>query len=141
MTNGGPHAFSWGDETGHEQYHRQMYGVLDHVDDQWTRYKIMTTGLNMARKHVAARNRGRADWTARHGPDPDAWPMPHPPGVVWIPDSFAAVCFRCLWIDDDAADLDDAERLAREHALSFLTRPFPALLREPLMVWQVSAGG
>ncbi len=140
MTSGEPVAFSWGNETGHEEYHWQMYGDRGESGDAWTRYKILTTGLNVARKHVAARNRGRADWIVRHGSDPDAWPMPHPPGVVWIPERFAAVCLRCLWLDYHAPFHADAEHSAREHARSFLPAGSPSglLLPEPLPVWQVS---
>lgn len=86
--------FSAGDDAGWENYHGQMFDLAS-APNAFIRWRIKSTGVNIARALMAARNRGRSAWTAEHGPDPTGWPLPHPPAVLWLPYAGYAACLQC----------------------------------------------
>jgi hypothetical protein len=134
-----PQLADWwpGDETGSTEYHEQMFTITDETPG-FVRWKILSAGLSVARSLAAARNHGRASWIAEYGADPSAWPLLHPPTVLWIPDSATAACFGCLWIDHRVSRPVDAGRAARQHASEFVTQSTEAgqqLLAGPIRVW------
>jgi hypothetical protein len=126
-------------DAGWETYHEQMFD-LSEAPNAFIRWKILSSGVNLARQLAGARNRGRAAWVAEHGQDPDAWPLPHPPAVLWMPTVASAACLRCLWLGyRGVGDPDEAAAAARGHAAEYVTADSAAarlLLREPLPVWQ-----
>lgn len=133
-----PAAPPWwpGDESGYEHYHRRLF-TLTAASSGFTRWKVLSTGMSIARQLAGARNAGRAAWTAQHGPEPAGWPLQHPPAVLWIPEMAYAACLRCWWVAGSAAERGEAADAARGHATSFLAVDAPALplLLEPVGVW------
>lgn len=130
-------AASRDDDTGWQKYHRRMFDVSQAPND-FIRWKMNSSGVNIARGLMAARNRGGAAWVDEHGPDPTGWPLPHPPAVLWMPSSATAACLRCYWVDDRGIRTpDEAAVLARLHAAEYLPAGSPALrlLAAPLPVW------
>lgn len=127
-------------EAGWQEFHQQMFD-LSSAPSSWIRFKMLSTGVNIARQLLAARNRGRAAWVERWGSDPVAWPLAHPPVVLWLPYSATAACLRCLWIDDAPRSPEDAAASAREHARSLGdVRPEgEELLTQPLAVFRRDA--
>lgn len=131
-----------GDETGWERYHEQMFDLAA-APNGFVRWKIQSTGVNIARQLAGARNRGAAAWRTEHGDDPDRWPLAHPPAVVWMPYAASAACLRCLWIDHTVSRPDQAAAAARRHSLKYLPEGSEAvrLLLDPLRVWARHAPG
>lgn len=126
-----------GDESGYDEYHRQLYTITP-ATSGFVRWKITSSGMNVARQLAGARNMGRAVWEREHGADPAAWPLPHPPAVLWMPHIARAACLRCMWLGDSAGDPGAVAGAARRHAASFLPEasPAPPLLLQPIRVWQ-----
>lgn len=134
-----PVAEPWnpGDDTGWRDYHRQMFDLAS-APNGFVRWKINSTGVNVARALMGARNRGRAAWVAQYGLEPVRWPLPHPPAVVWMPYMAHAACLRCTWIGSGDSAADDAASAAREHASEYLPSDSPALqlVDAPMPVWR-----
>ena len=135
---------SWwppGSESGWEDYHQQMYD-LDSAQDGFSRWKIKSAGVNVARQVASARNRCLAAWVREHGADPLLWPLPHAPAVLWLPSSARAACLACHWVEPHPTAVDLAAASARRHAVEYLPagRVDLGLLLAPLPVVQ-SYGG
>ncbi len=64
----------------------------------FAQWKVYSTGVNVARQLAGARNRGRQSWLTEHGTDPERWPLPHPPLVLWLPYRPFAACAACTWL-------------------------------------------
>ncbi len=129
-----------GDESGWEDYHRQLYDLAS-ATDGFSRWKIQSSGVNVARQLASARNRGLAAWVRTHGTDPEDWPLQHPPAVLWLPSMAHAGCLRCWWVTDALSSVDAAAAAARRHAVRSAEAVLPAdLLLSPLPVWQSYAG-
>lgn len=129
-----------GDESGWEEYHRQRYDLAG-ARDGFSRWKIQSSGVNVARQLASARNRGLAAWVRRHGPDPDVWPLAHPPAVLWLPSVAQSACLRCWWLGEVSSSADAAAVAARRHALQRGAEDSSVKhLLDPLAVWQ-SYGG
>ena len=82
---------SWG------PYHQVLFRPREVTP--WVRYKIMTTGVNVARRLWDEREQKRVEYEAAHGDDPEEWPVRHP-GVVlesvqWMAH---AACLGCQWL-------------------------------------------
>lgn len=116
-----------GDESGYEEYHRQLF-TLDATSSGFARWKVFSTGVNIARQLAGARNAGRADWMARHGVDPGSWPLQHPPVILWIPKMAYAACVRCRCLGASTSERSSAASAARRHAAAGLSAGDPALL-------------
>lgn len=125
-----------GDESGYQDYHRQRYAISS-TTSGFARWKILSSGINICRQLAGARNLGRATYIREHGPDQTAWPLPHPPAVLWTPAMAHAACLGCMWLGDSSGDAGEAAGSARRHAASFLPPSGPGLrlLLEPLPVW------
>ena len=127
------------DWSGWEVYHEQMFDVSK-ARSGWIAWKINSTGVNIARQLVATRNAARLGYLAEHGPLEAAWPLPHPPAVLWMPHFAHAACLGCLWLmDGERGDAASAGAAARAHARErapgraeleqLLERPLPVLPR------------
>jgi len=46
-----------------------------------------------------------------------AWPLAHPPAVLWFPDSASAARLPCYWLDFSARKVATAAEAARRHAI------------------------
>jgi hypothetical protein len=130
-----------GDESGYEEYHRQLF-TLTAMSSGFTRWKVLSTGINIARQLAGARNSARAAWVAQYGAEPAGWPLQHPPVVLGIPEMAYAACRGCWWLSGSPSEGSPSEReaaadAARGHAAQSLAvgRPALALLLEPLAVW------
>jgi hypothetical protein len=124
-----------GDESGYEHYHRQLF-TLAAGSSGFTRWKVLSTGINIARQLAGARNAARTDWTAQHGLEPAGWPLQHPPAVLWIPEVAYPACLRCWWLGGSATGRGEAAGAARRHATSVLAVDAPLLLLlQPVGVW------
>ncbi len=131
-----------GDESGWEHYHRHMYDV-DEAENDFIRWKMLSSGVNTALQVASARNRALKFWMKEHGEDRSTWPFPHPPAVLWQPCVVArAACLGCWWLDDYCVSPDGAAASARRHCLeSTAESPLDLhLLLRPLRVWQSNAG-
>jgi hypothetical protein len=131
-----------GDESGYEEYHRRLF-TLTARSTGFTRWKVLSTGINIARQLAGARNAGRAAWTARHGKEPAGWLLQHPPAVLWIPEVAYAACLRCWWLGGSNSERADAADAAKRHTALFLAVGDPALvvLLEPVAMWTHPAPG
>ena len=103
---------SWG------PYHRALF--RPHEVTPWIRFKIMTSGVNVARRLWDEREALRVDYEAIHGGDPEEWPVRHP-GIVlesvqWIAH---AACLGCQWFDRDGTSMQKQDwRIAAAEAAS-----------------------
>jgi hypothetical protein len=105
----------------------------------FVRWKIQTTGVNISQQLAGARNRGRAEWVAKHGRDEASWPLAHPPAVLWIPDMAYAACLRCSWLDHSVHKVRDAAASARQHSALHIDPDDTVALRylaKQLKVWR-----
>ncbi len=125
------------DETGWEAYHRQMFD-LSKVTNAFHRWKVNSTGVNMARTRRGIRNRARAAWIAEHGTLTAGWPLAHPPVVLWVPDVADPACLGCDWLGPGSFDPNLTGNHARHHATAHLPEGAarPVLLDAPLRVWR-----
>jgi hypothetical protein len=125
-----------GDESGYQEYHRQLFSLTS-MSCGFTRWKVLSTGINIARQLAGARNAARATWVALYGAEPAGWPLQHPPVVLWIPEMAYAACRGCWWLGDSSDERGAAADAARRHAVQSLAvgHPALALLLEPLAVW------
>lgn len=129
---------SGADDAGWEDYHGQMFNLTP-APNTFIAWKRQSTGVNVARGLMAARNRGCAAWIADHGDDPDAWPLLHPPAVLWMPFAATAACLRCTWVHGPSAlSVDEAAVLARGHSEAHLpdSDQVTLLLWRQLPVWR-----
>jgi hypothetical protein len=101
-------------------YHKQMFPSFYSDDTSpFLRWKAGSTGANIAQGLWEARERQRQLWQARFGDDPEAWPIAHPPVVLWMPYAADAACLACTWITPGAfGDPRLAGNEARAHALA-----------------------
>jgi hypothetical protein len=139
-----PAAPPWwpGDESGYEQYHRQLF-TLTAASSGFTRWKVLSTGMSIARQLAGARNAGQAAWVAQHGSEPAGWPLQHPPAVLWIPEVAYAACLGCWWLGGSTSQRGGAADAAGQHAALFLDvgDPTLVLLLEPVVMWTHPAPG
>jgi hypothetical protein len=91
----------------------------------WIRFKVMSTGVNVARRLWDQREELRAAYEAEHGSDPENWPHRHP-GIVIDAVQFVAhtACLGCQWIDQPGSSMEEtgwreaAAAVARRHERS-----------------------
>ena len=128
------------DDTGWADYHAQMFDLNKVPPGSFLRWKIQSSGVNIARQLAEARNRGLTAWTEGHGPVAD-WSSPHPPTVLWMPYMAYGACFGCTWLENAGGDdVDGAAGLAGDHASGHLPAGTDGrLLRVPLAVWRRDA--
>ena len=69
-----------------------------------------------------AREKGRTEWAAEHGGDTSAWPVPHPPFVLHLPQIYWAACLGCTWVVRGGVDPLTAQALAASHAAEYGAR-------------------
>lgn len=118
-------------------YYDAMYDAAA-APSALVRWKMGSTGRRIANDLAAARTRSLAAWQAERGVDPDTWPLPHPPAVLWLPDVAVAVCLRCSWLDRHGHGVPEATTAARRHALEYLADGDVVarqILDAPLPVW------
>ena len=124
------------DYTGSNEYWEQMFPP-DPTLNGFIRWKRSSTGVHMAERRAAIRNRGRADWVEQHGADPDAWPLAHPPLLIWVPSVYIGVCARCYWLNymgsTGDASAEDAIKHSAEHGAD---REALERWGRPLKVWR-----
>jgi hypothetical protein len=103
---GGPRAKSelierWTPSTsiGRRAYHKSFFPPGGLVTP-WIRFKVMSTGVNVARRLWDQREELREAYEVEHGSDQDDWPHRHP-GIVIDPVQWVAhaACLGCQWID------------------------------------------
>lgn len=130
--------WSPGDPSGSVQYHEQMFD-LSTAESGFVRWKIQSTGVNISQQLAGARNRGRAEWLDKHGRDEAAWPLAHPPAVLWMPDTAWAACLRCYWLDNSVRKVSEAAASARRHSAQHINPHDTIALRhlaKQLKVWR-----
>jgi hypothetical protein len=74
----------------------------------WIRFKVMSTGVNVARRLWDQREEVREAYEAVHGSDPDSWPH-RDPGIVIDAVQFVAhaACLGCQWIDQPGTSMEE----------------------------------
>ena len=91
----------------------------------WIRFKVKSTGVNVARRLWDQREELREAYEVEHGSDPDNWPHRHP-GIVIDAVQFVAhaACLGCQWIDQPGTPMEElgwreaCAALARRHESS-----------------------
>lgn len=129
---------SEGDQALADVYHRTLWDV-ESVEDPFVRWMMRSTGMKIARGLAQARGRALAAWTAEHGEESEAWPLPHPPAVLWTPSVANAACLGCTWLARCDHTARGCAREARRHAtgsIKGLNEYQEGLLTEPLTVWR-----
>jgi hypothetical protein len=92
---------------GWRAYHKAMFPPGWPVT-AWIRFKVMSTGVNIARRLWDQREELRAAYEAEHGSDPENWPHRHP-GIVIDAVHFVAhaACLGCQWIDQPGTSMEE----------------------------------
>ena len=92
---------------GWRAYHQSMFPP-DRLVTPWIRFKVMSTGVNIARRLWDHRDELREAYEAEHGSDPDNWPHRHP-GIVIDAVQFVAhaACLGCQWIDQPGTSMKE----------------------------------
>lgn len=118
-------------------YYRAMYPRHAEPASALLSWKYRTSAVGIAKNAWTACERAREDWCARYGADVSAWPLDHPPVVLWLPLIYYGACLRCTWIDVRKTRRDEvkvAGREARKHAISMGADPGAArALRIPVV--------
>ena len=100
-------------------YYRLLYPGAARPRSNFDAWKYATTAVDIARALWGSRERALLHWEADLGPDPGAWPLAHPPVVLWSPYIAHGACLACTWISAGAgSDLRRAGRRARKHSIS-----------------------
>jgi hypothetical protein len=91
----------------------------------WIRFKVMSTGVNIARRLWDQREELREAYEVEHGSEQDGWPHRHPGIVIdavqWVAH---AACLGCQWIDQPGTSMSDegwreaSAAVARRHESS-----------------------
>jgi hypothetical protein len=111
---GGPSAKSelieqWTPSTsiGWRAYHKSLFPPGGLVTP-WIRFKVMSTGVNVARRLWDQREELREAYQAVHGSDPESWPHRHPRIVIDAVQFVAhAACLACQWIDMPGTSMEE----------------------------------
>jgi hypothetical protein len=80
--------------------------------NQWSRWKYLSTCMNIAEAYWSARERARLSWesSAREL-------IEHPPVVLWLPYTAHGACLGCTWIDQEGSgSIEEAAVSARRHS-------------------------
>jgi hypothetical protein len=109
---------------GWRAYHKSFFPPGGLVTP-WIRFKVMSTGVNVARRHWNQREELRAAYEAKYGSDAENWPHRHP-GIVIDAVQFVAhaACLGCQWIDQPGTSMEEpgwreaAAAVARRHESS-----------------------
>ena len=105
-----PSTTSWG------AYHRAIFPSREPVTP-WIRFKLMSSGVNIARRLWDERESLRLEYEAVHGGDSQDWPVSHP-GVVLESVKWVAhpACLGCQWFHRGVSmhDHDWRERAAEQ---------------------------
>jgi len=96
-------------------YYRQMFPGHEHPGSAFAAWKYATTAVDVAVTCWEAREKGRVDWVAEHGSDSAAWPVLHPPFVLYLPQLYWAACLGCTWVLRGGRDPSTAQALAAGH--------------------------
>lgn len=99
-------------------YFRQLFPGHAHPESEFDAWKYASTGVNVTRALWDARERIRAQWESEQGSDPSAWPVVHPPLVVWMPMAANPACLQCTWIGSSTgSSVELAGSHARDHSI------------------------
>ena len=91
-TPGIGYADTWG------PYHELLFPLR--MTTPFIRFKIMSSGVNVARRLWDERQLLRAEFETAQGEDPDQWPVSHPGVVLESVESIAhGACLGCQWFD------------------------------------------
>ena len=112
---GGPRAKSelverWtpSSSVGWRAYHKALFPP-GRLVTPWIRFKVMSTGVNVAQRLWDQREELREAYEVEHGSDQDGWPYRHPgvviDAVLWIAQT---ACLGCQWIDMPGTSMRDA---------------------------------
>ena len=93
---------------GWRAYHQAMFPPGGLVTP-WIRFKVMSTGVNVARRLWDQREELREAYEVEHGSDPENWPHRHP-GIVIDAVQFVAhaACLGCQWLDQPGTSMSEA---------------------------------
>ncbi len=102
---------SWG------PYHQVLF--RPHKVTPWIRFKIMSSGVNIARRLWDEREALRVAHEAVHGDDREGWPVRHP-GIVlesvqWMAH---AACLGCQWLYRDGTYMKENWRITAAEVAS-----------------------
>jgi hypothetical protein len=109
---------------GWRAYHESMFPP-GRLVTPWIRFKVMSTGVNVARRLWDQREELREAYEVEHGSDQDGWPHRHP-GIVLtaVPSIAHAACLGCQWLAQPGNSMSDegwreaAAAVARRHESS-----------------------
>jgi len=92
---------------GWRAYHRSIFPP-GRLVTPWIRFKVMSTGVNVARRLWDQREELRETYEVEHGSDQDDWPHRHP-GIVIDAVQFVAhaACLGCQWIDQPGTSMEE----------------------------------
>jgi hypothetical protein len=94
-------------------YYRSLFPGYTHPRSGFDAWKYKTTAVAITEGLWEVRERAVRRWKRIHGLDPGAWPVAHPPAVLWIPWIAHGACVTCTWIDvDGTGDVRSAGRRA-----------------------------
>ena len=87
------------DEHRWHAYHKSIFPP-GRLVTPWIRFKVMSTGVNIARRLWDQREELREAYEVEHGSDQDGWPHRHP-GIVLtaVPSIAHGGCLGCQWFD------------------------------------------
>jgi hypothetical protein len=98
---------------GWRAYHQSMFPP-GRLVTPWIRFKVMSTGVNIARRLWDQREELRAAYEVEHGSDQDGWPHRHP-GIVLtaVPSTAHGACLGCEWFDAAGHSMRHSDWLER----------------------------
>ena len=122
-------------DTVADEYWQQIF-TRDLSRGKYVTWMQNNAARSWTQRLARIRNGARADWVEQHRPDPEAWPLPHPPVVIWMPYSYVALCAGCYWLNHRVDNGAQAAGAALLHSLEHCDDP-SALHRwgRPLKVW------
>jgi hypothetical protein len=111
------------------EFYRQLFPGHTTPRTGFEAWKFGSTAVNVTRQLWEARSRAEQRYEQRWGEDPDRWPIPHPPVLLWLPECFHAACLRCEWIHGGGSRRRPEALLAHAHAVEHGAPPALVSLR------------
>jgi hypothetical protein len=105
-------------ESDFDDYCRQL--CLKQHSESYVQWMGQTFTHNLSMTLWGVRERARNVWITALGSAFDAWPVAHPPVVLFVPSMGTAACLGCTWVDRKSfseAKLLIATARARRHSV------------------------
>jgi hypothetical protein len=110
-------------------YFRNLSPGAQSPRNKWSRWKYLSTCMNIAEALWNARERARLSWEASAGEL-----LEHPPVILWLPETAHGACLGCTWIDQEGSgSIEEGAASARRHSIEHGADPVAiAGLRVPI---------